>query len=239
MAGRQTKRPRRSTLLWPGRVCPHFPLGPADLAMARPWRLAAEARICADPARRSAARRAGDGAAHPGRPRRARYAEMHERDGEPSHLHQPDLLNARRLVDQPPRGLAGRGRSRRTAAAICRSPSRFPPSTRKPHPATMSAAAIGPWKSPIRAASGRPLVPSSCCRSSLRRWAPPRRWTQQRSWRRGSTGKRTSSLAPNPGSHRHGALPVGKLPFDADLKPQPAFEAIAQAFTHAPQRAAG
>jgi endo-1,4-beta-xylanase len=29
------------------------------------------------------------------------------------------------------------------------------------------------------------------------------------------------------------------LPFDADLKPKPAFEAIAQAFVHAPQRAAG
>ena len=29
------------------------------------------------------------------------------------------------------------------------------------------------------------------------------------------------------------------LPFDADLKPKPAFEAIAQAFAHAPQRAAG
>jgi hypothetical protein len=29
------------------------------------------------------------------------------------------------------------------------------------------------------------------------------------------------------------------LPFDADLKPKPAFEAIAQAFAHAPERAAG
>ena len=29
------------------------------------------------------------------------------------------------------------------------------------------------------------------------------------------------------------------LPFDADLKPKPAFDAIAQAFAHAPHRAAG
>jgi hypothetical protein len=29
------------------------------------------------------------------------------------------------------------------------------------------------------------------------------------------------------------------LPFDADLKPKPAFDAIAQAFAHAPQRLAG
>jgi endo-1,4-beta-xylanase len=29
------------------------------------------------------------------------------------------------------------------------------------------------------------------------------------------------------------------LPFDADLKPKPACEAMAQAFAHAPQRAAG
>jgi endo-1,4-beta-xylanase len=34
-------------------------------------------------------------------------------------------------------------------------------------------------------------------------------------------------------------LPSRPLPFDADLKPKPAFEAIAQAFVHAPQRAAG
>jgi hypothetical protein len=29
------------------------------------------------------------------------------------------------------------------------------------------------------------------------------------------------------------------LPFDADLKPKPAYDAIARAFAHAPQRAAG
>jgi endo-1,4-beta-xylanase len=29
------------------------------------------------------------------------------------------------------------------------------------------------------------------------------------------------------------------LPFDADLKPKPAFEAMARAFTHAPQRTPG
>jgi endo-1,4-beta-xylanase len=38
---------------------------------------------------------------------------------------------------------------------------------------------------------------------------------------------------------RADGLPSRPLPFDADLKPKPAFEAIAQAFTHAPQRAAG
>jgi GH35 family endo-1,4-beta-xylanase len=34
-------------------------------------------------------------------------------------------------------------------------------------------------------------------------------------------------------------VPSRPLPFDADLKPKPAFEAIAQAFAHAPHRAAG
>jgi GH35 family endo-1,4-beta-xylanase len=34
-------------------------------------------------------------------------------------------------------------------------------------------------------------------------------------------------------------MPSRPLPFDSDLKPKPAFEAIAQAFAHAPQRAAG
>jgi endo-1,4-beta-xylanase len=38
---------------------------------------------------------------------------------------------------------------------------------------------------------------------------------------------------------RADGLPSRPLPFDADLKPKPALEAIAQAFTHAPQRAAG
>ena len=38
---------------------------------------------------------------------------------------------------------------------------------------------------------------------------------------------------------RADGLPSRPLPFDADLKPKPAFEAIAQAFAHAPQRAAG
>jgi endo-1,4-beta-xylanase len=38
---------------------------------------------------------------------------------------------------------------------------------------------------------------------------------------------------------RADGLPSRPLPFDADLKPKPAFEAIAQAFVHAPQRAAG
>jgi endo-1,4-beta-xylanase len=38
---------------------------------------------------------------------------------------------------------------------------------------------------------------------------------------------------------RADGLPSRPLPFDADLRPKPAFEAIAQAFTHAPQRAAG
>ena len=38
---------------------------------------------------------------------------------------------------------------------------------------------------------------------------------------------------------RTDSMPSRPLPFDADLKPKPAFEAIAQAFAHAPQRAAG
>ena len=38
---------------------------------------------------------------------------------------------------------------------------------------------------------------------------------------------------------RSDGMPSRPLPFDADLKPEPAFEAIAQAFAHAPQRAAG
>ena len=38
---------------------------------------------------------------------------------------------------------------------------------------------------------------------------------------------------------RTDGMPSRPLPFDADLKPKPAFEAIAQAFAHAPQRAAG
>jgi len=38
---------------------------------------------------------------------------------------------------------------------------------------------------------------------------------------------------------RAGGLPSRPLPFDADLKPKPALAAIAQAFAHAPPRAAG
>lgn len=38
---------------------------------------------------------------------------------------------------------------------------------------------------------------------------------------------------------RADGMPSRPLPFDADLKPKPAFEAIAQAFAHARQRAAG
>jgi endo-1,4-beta-xylanase len=38
---------------------------------------------------------------------------------------------------------------------------------------------------------------------------------------------------------RADGLPSRPLPFDADLRPKPAFEVIAQAFAHAPQRAAG
>jgi endo-1,4-beta-xylanase len=38
---------------------------------------------------------------------------------------------------------------------------------------------------------------------------------------------------------RADGLPSRPLPFDADLKPKPAFDAIAQAFARAPQRAAG
>jgi endo-1,4-beta-xylanase len=38
---------------------------------------------------------------------------------------------------------------------------------------------------------------------------------------------------------RGDSMPSRPLPFDADLKPKPAFEALAQAFAHAPQRAAG
>ena len=38
---------------------------------------------------------------------------------------------------------------------------------------------------------------------------------------------------------RGDGMPSRPLPFDADLKPKPAFEAIAKAFAHAPQRAAG
>jgi endo-1,4-beta-xylanase len=38
---------------------------------------------------------------------------------------------------------------------------------------------------------------------------------------------------------RADGLPSRPLPFDADLRPKPAFEAIAQAFVHAPQRTAG
>jgi endo-1,4-beta-xylanase len=38
---------------------------------------------------------------------------------------------------------------------------------------------------------------------------------------------------------RTDGMPSRPLPFDADLKPKPAFEAIAQALAHAPQRAAG
>ena len=38
---------------------------------------------------------------------------------------------------------------------------------------------------------------------------------------------------------RTDGLPSRPLPFDAELKPKPAFDAVAQAFVHAPQRAAG
>ena len=38
---------------------------------------------------------------------------------------------------------------------------------------------------------------------------------------------------------RADGLPSRPLPFDAELKPKPAFDAVAQAFVHAPQRAAG
>jgi endo-1,4-beta-xylanase len=38
---------------------------------------------------------------------------------------------------------------------------------------------------------------------------------------------------------RADGMPSRPLPFDADLRPKPAFDAIAQAFAHAPQRAAG
>jgi endo-1,4-beta-xylanase len=38
---------------------------------------------------------------------------------------------------------------------------------------------------------------------------------------------------------RTDGTPSRPLPFDADLKPKPAFEAIARAFARAPQRAAG
>jgi endo-1,4-beta-xylanase len=38
---------------------------------------------------------------------------------------------------------------------------------------------------------------------------------------------------------RGDGMPSRPLPFDADLKPKPAFDAIAQAFVHAPQRTAG
>jgi endo-1,4-beta-xylanase len=38
---------------------------------------------------------------------------------------------------------------------------------------------------------------------------------------------------------RADGLPSRPLPFDADMNPKPAFEAIAQCFAHAPQRAAG
>jgi endo-1,4-beta-xylanase len=38
---------------------------------------------------------------------------------------------------------------------------------------------------------------------------------------------------------RADGMPSRPLPFDANLKPKPAFDAIAQAFVHAPQRAAG
>ena len=38
---------------------------------------------------------------------------------------------------------------------------------------------------------------------------------------------------------RTDGLPSRPLPFDADLKPKPAFDAVAQAFAHAKQRAAG
>jgi endo-1,4-beta-xylanase len=38
---------------------------------------------------------------------------------------------------------------------------------------------------------------------------------------------------------RGDGMPSRPLPFDADLRPKPAFDAIAQAFVHAPQRTAG
>lgn len=38
---------------------------------------------------------------------------------------------------------------------------------------------------------------------------------------------------------RTDGLPSRPLPFDADLRPKPAFDAVAQAFAHAPQRAPG
>ena len=38
---------------------------------------------------------------------------------------------------------------------------------------------------------------------------------------------------------RRDRLPARPLPFDADLKPKPAFDAMARAFAHAPQRQAG
>jgi endo-1,4-beta-xylanase len=43
----------------------------------------------------------------------------------------------------------------------------------------------------------------------------------------------------NESKWRTDGTPSRPLPFDADLKPKAAFEAIAQAFAHAPQRAAG
>jgi endo-1,4-beta-xylanase len=42
-----------------------------------------------------------------------------------------------------------------------------------------------------------------------------------------------------PSKWRSDQLPSRPLPFGADLKPKPAFEAIAHAFTHTPERAAG
>jgi len=43
----------------------------------------------------------------------------------------------------------------------------------------------------------------------------------------------------NESKWRKDAMLSRPLPFDADLKPKPAFEAMARAFTHAPQRTAG
>jgi endo-1,4-beta-xylanase len=43
----------------------------------------------------------------------------------------------------------------------------------------------------------------------------------------------------NESKWRADGMPSRPLPFDADLKPKPAFDAIAQAFAHAPQRLAG
>ena len=43
----------------------------------------------------------------------------------------------------------------------------------------------------------------------------------------------------NESKWRGDGMPSRPLPFDADLKPKPAFDAIAQAFVHAPQRLAG